>query len=56
MVGGPHDSSDGRAVTIEEREIGIFSVEAIVRQWWANVKSPWRLRLKNGIRTLGKVP
>lgn len=25
MVGGPHESSDGRAVTIEEREIGMLN-------------------------------
>ena len=30
MVGGPHDSSDGRADTMEDREIGMLQAELIV--------------------------
>ena len=31
VVGGPHDSSDGRAVTIEDREIGMLQADMIVK-------------------------
>ena len=31
VVDGPHDSSDGRADTIEDREIGMLQVEVIVK-------------------------
>lgn len=31
VVGGPHESSDGRAVTIEEREIGMLQAEVFVK-------------------------
>ena len=31
VVDGPHDSSDGRADTIEDKEIGMLQVELIVK-------------------------
>ena len=31
VVDGPHDSSDGRADTMEDREIGMLQVELIVK-------------------------
>ena len=31
VVDGPHDSSDGRADTIEDREIGMLQVKLIVK-------------------------
>lgn len=31
VVDGPHDSSDGKADTIEDREIGMLQVELIVK-------------------------
>ena len=31
VVDGPHDSSDGKADTIEDREIGMLQVELVVK-------------------------
>ena len=52
VVGGPHESSDGRAVTIDEREIGILQIEGLMMlvTWCMRFKSKssWILRLITG--------